>query len=155
MGCKCHKKQLAKAIDGLTDAITGPRLVFKIGPIREQIGSVPINKGNKCAHHGKVLVMLTLTDSQNCSLSVAMKDKKGNPVSDTHVLTWGVDNTDLLSLTPSADGKTCDISAVGPLGTALVSVQDSEDEISGTLQVEVTSGAPVEVDILPGVPSEQ
>lgn len=153
--CKCHKKKLVKAIDGLTEAITGPRLVFKIGPVKEQTENAPVNTGIKRACKGKVLLMLTLTDSQNCSLSVAMKDKKGNPVADTHVLTWGVDNSDVIALTPSADGKTCDISAVGPLGTALVSVQDSEDAISGTLEVQVTSGAPVEVEILPGTPVEQ
>ena len=154
--CCCGTKRIAKAIDGLTDAIIGPRMVFVIGPVKEQTDSAPRNHGAfRCAKKGKVLAMLQLTDSQMCSLSVSMKDKKGNPVADTHDLTWGVDNTDLLALAASADGRTCDISAVGPLGTALVSVQDADDAISGTLEVEIVSGAATEVVITAGTPSEQ
>ncbi len=148
-------RRIAKAINRLSDAIIGPRMFFKIGPVTEQTGPVAINRAMIRTQRGKVVGMLQLTDSQNCDLSVSFVDKKGNPVTDTHTLTWGVDNSDLLTLTPSDDNKTCGISAVGPLGTALVSVQDDADQISATLEVQIVSGAATEVTITPGTPTEQ
>lgn len=148
-------RRIAKSIDRLTDAIIGPRMVFVIGPVAEQIEPPKINRAYHRTQRGKVLAMFQLTDSQNCTLTVAFKDKKGNPVSDAHDLTWGVDNSDVLTITPAADNRSCDISAVGPLGSALVSVQDAADQIAGTLEVQVVSGAAVEVTIEPGAPTEQ
>jgi hypothetical protein len=146
------------------EAIAAPRtrrIVFQIGPVSEQTKPIVLTPFAKRSAKGKVLAMLKLTTTQKCTLSVAFEDKKGNPANVDGAPTWGVDNSDLLSLIVSDDGLSCQIAAVGPMGTALVSVLADADlgegvvQLAGTLEVQVTAGAATVVEVTAGEPSEQ
>lgn len=103
----------------------------------------------------------SLTATQQCDLTIAVTDAKGNPAPVDGPPQWFVDNPAVLALTPAADGMGCLVAAVGPLGTALVSVKADADlgagvvELVGTLEVEVTAGQAALMAIVPGVPTEQ
>ena len=103
----------------------------------------------------------SMTATQQVDLTIAPKDKKGKPAALDGVPVWATDNTDVLALTPSADGLTCTIVAVGMVGTANVQVTGDADlgsgvaPLIGTLAVTVTPGQAVTIDITPGTPSEQ
>lgn len=101
----------------------------------------------------------TLSDSQHVPLTITPVDKKGNPATISSVPVWSVDNPNLLALTPSADGLSCDIASVGPLGSAKVSVSVAADAtlpaLIGELDVTINGGAATTVTIVPGTPTEQ
>lgn len=102
-----------------------------------------------------------MTATQQCELTITIVDRKGNPAPVDGPPQWFVDNPAVLSLTPAADGMSCSMAAVGPLGTALVSVRADADlgagvaELIGTLEVEITGGTAAAVAIVPGPPTEQ
>jgi hypothetical protein len=138
------------------------RFVPKMGPVREQSG--PVTKSPQFARPFKVrnlLMALTLTATQFSKLSIAPKDRKGNPAKLDGVPEWATDNSEILTITPSADGLSCDVTAVGMIGTANVQVTGDADvgsgvtPIIGTLEVEVIAGNAITVDIDPGTPTEQ
>lgn len=105
--------------------------------------------------------MLTMTSSQKATLTVSFRDKKGNPAPVDGAPVWGIDNPNVCALTPSPDGLSAEVSAIGPLGAALVSVQADADlgegivHIAGTLEVTIVSGAAETVEIVAGEVSEQ
>src|SRR5262245_38589692 len=109
----------------------------------------------------RVILMLTLTSNQKALLSVTFLDSKGNPAPVDSTPVWMTDNTDLLALTPAADGLSCTVAAVGPLGSATAQVNADADlgagvvNIFGTLLVEVTAGQAATVAIAAGTPEEQ
>ncbi len=102
-----------------------------------------------------------LTDCQQVTLSVTFLDKKGNPARVDGAPAWLVDNPNVLALTPAADGLSCLVSAVGPLGSALVTLTADADlgagvvSVIGTFAVDVTAGAATTVAITAGTPEEQ
>lgn len=103
---------------------------------------------------------LTLTDSQKVALSVSFVDKKGNPAPVEGAPAWSVSDDTLLGLTVADDG-TASVAAVGPLGTAQVTVSADADlgegvtTIFGTLDIDVIAGAAVTANIAAGAPEEQ
>jgi hypothetical protein len=105
--------------------------------------------------------MADITATQNLPLSVTFKDKKGNDAPVQGAPEWLVDNPNVIALTPAADGMSCVAGAVGPIGTALVSVRADADlgdgtvHVIGTLDINVTGGAATTVEIVPGTPEEQ
>ncbi len=103
-----------------------------------------------------------MTDSQQCVLTVTMTDKRGNPVPfppGSLAPAWMVDTPSILSLTPTAGGSSCTIAALGPLGDAKVSVLVSDTQgnplAGGGIDVTIVSGAPSQVTVDPGTPTEQ
>lgn len=136
-------------------------LAFVIGPVSEQAHAPALTPQFQGSAKGAIMATLNLTATQNCNLSVAITDKKGNPAPVEGVPEWAVDNSELLSIEPAADGLSAVISAVGPLGTALVSLQADADlgegvtPLAGTLEVVVGAGAATVVEIVPGTPEEQ
>lgn len=138
------------------------KMIPIIGPVRETSGSI-IKTSNKYKFPltGVLLMAFKLTDTQQVDLSATFIDKKGNPAPVDGLPEWFTDNPNVLSLVPSPDGLACKISAVGPIGTAIVSMKADADlgsgiiPISGLFDVEVVSGAAVQVTITPGTPSEQ
>ena len=103
----------------------------------------------------------TMSDSQQTNCSVVFVDKKGNPAPVDGVPQWLVDNPNVLALAPAADGMSCLVSAVGPLGDATVTVKADADlgsgvtEVIGTLAVTITGGTATTVTITPAAPTEQ
>lgn len=84
----------------------------------------------------------TITADQQCTATVEFTDKYNNQLTaPPGVPSWSVDNTAIVAVNTSEDatGMTAILSAVGPVGTANVSV--TLDNITGTAEVTVTPGA--------------
>jgi hypothetical protein len=105
--------------------------------------------------------MIILTDEQQVALSVAFKTAKGNAAVVDGAPVWRSSNEAVLAVTPSSDGLSAKVVAVGPLGTAQVSVEADADLgagtrlITGTLDVEVRASEAVVADIAAGAPEAQ
>lgn len=102
-----------------------------------------------------------LTSSQRVPVAVDFTDKKGNPAPVDGIPEWLVDNPAVLALSPAADGRSCVVAAVGPLGTARVSMVADADMTTGTRQIvgvldfEIVAGDAFLVTLTPGTPEEQ
>ena len=74
---------------------------------------------------------------------------------------WSVSDPAILSVTPSVDGLSATVKAIGPLGSCQVSNTADADlgegtkPIIGTLDVNVVAGEAVAAVIEAGAPSEQ
>lgn len=144
----------------------GLEIIPVIGIAREQSGPVPVVRP---PHHHKpfpffrIMLMAKMTDSQVLPLGpIAFTDKKGNPVTAPTgiAVAWSVDNPNLATLTPSADGLSCDVASVGPLGSVVVSVAVTDSTsgsalAGGSVEIDIVSGAPSQVTIPVGSPTEQ
>lgn len=110
---------------------------------------------------GETLLNFQMSDSQEVPLSITPVDKKKNPAKIDGVPEWSTDNSELLALKPSADGLSCLVSAVGPLGTAKVSVKadakigEGEEHLFGVIDIEVTAGQATSMEITAGTATEQ
>lgn len=82
--------------------------------------------------------MLQLTDIQQDSLAIAPVDAMGNAAPVQGVV-WSVADPTLLTLTPSVDGLSCEIAAIGPEGTTQVNVQ--ADANVGSTPPQLLSGS--------------
>lgn len=142
---------------------TGIRMIPVLGVIRESTGPVAPTPERRSSFPviGELLMAFTLTTTQQVTLSVAFTDKKGNPAQVDGTPQWFVDNPAVLALTPAADGMSCLVAAINPLGIAKVSVQADADlgagvvDVVGVLDCEVTAGMASVVVITPGVVEEQ
>jgi hypothetical protein len=82
-------------------------------------------------------IMATLNDGQQIVARIAEKDAKGNDVMVPG--TWSVDKPELLTMAVAADGMSATFTAVGALGSAVV-----------TLTVGDLPPATASVDVVPG-----
>lgn len=137
-------------------------LVFIIRNVREVSGEpVKTKQYHRFPLLGEVDLAMQITATQQFDVSFTVKDKKGNPAAIDGIPQWLTDNSDLLTITPSADGMTCTVVAVGVLGTGTVQVSLDADlgagvtSIIGTLDVEVTAGTASVVTLNPGPVTEQ
>lgn len=98
----------------------------------------------------------TMNSIQQFPIKIQILDGKGRPAPVDGPPTWLADNTDVVALTPSADGMSCDVVAVGIPGTAKVQVSADADLGSGTellvgtLDVEVTAAPAKTITLTPG-----
>jgi hypothetical protein len=104
---------------------------------------------------------LTMSVTQEAMVTVkAIKDRRGNPARIDGVPSWATDNTDVLALTPAADGLSCKVSAVGMMGMAKVQVTVDADlgtgvvPVIGTLDCECTAGPATVIELEAGTPTE-
>ncbi len=104
---------------------------------------------------------MNITDTQDVPLSITPVDKKGNPAQLDGPPVWSSSNSEVVTVVASADGLSAVASAVGPLGTATVSVKADGDlgagvnTISGTLDITVVGSGAVTLTIKAGTPTEQ
>jgi len=150
-------------------------MLFGISPVQIIMGITALGEqdGKKIAPNPKqfkprskfwkrrLLLMVKMTDSQFVTLSPEFVDKKGNPA-DVQNIQWSTDNTDVLLLEPSADGKQCKVSAIGPLSPSTVvtlkadaDLGDGEIDIMGTEEFNIVGGAAVTVKLNADSPQEQ
>ena len=107
------------------------------------------------------VTQMNMTDSQQVGLSIQPVDKKGNPAAVDGVPEWASSNSEVVTVEAAADGLSAVAKAVGPLGTATVSVKADADlgagvtEIAGSLEITITAGGATSVTITAGTPSEQ
>lgn len=105
-------------------------------------------------------IQMVIKDTQKFTASIRPVDAKGNPalVQDGSVQWTG---PDFLTVTPSADGLSADVSAKGPLGSGQLSVSADADlgdgvtTITGVLQVDVLAGQAVSLSVDSSTPAEQ
>ena len=87
-----------------------------------------------------------LTADQQVSLSFSAKDKYGNDAGIDGTPTWTSSDDSKVTVSAGADGKSATAVAVGPIGTAQVSVRADADlgdgarEVVGVLDIEVIAG---------------
>ena len=108
------------------------------------------------------MATFSMTDTQQVTMSIAYTDKRGNPTGPPPGATtpsWLIDNAALASLTPATDGMSCVVASLGPLGTGTVSVKVADGSgnplASGSITLTVVGGAPTNVTVTPGTPTEQ
>ena len=102
---------------------------------------------------------LILTDEQKVGLTVSFTTAAGNAATVDGVPTWvSSDETILTVADIGADGMSCSILTVGPVGTAQVSVTADADmgegtrQITGLLDIEVRAAEAVSANIAAGEP---
>lgn len=140
------------------------RLVPTLGRVTEQSGalaSVP-QRILKSPPRGVSLMGFKLSATQQVPLSVKPVDKKGNPATLDGPGEWFVDNTDMVTIdSVSADGLSCMLKAVGPLGSGTITFKGDGKagpevfDIVGTFDYEIGAGDAVTVKIEAGTPVEQ
>jgi multidrug efflux pump subunit AcrB len=86
-----------------------------------------------------------LTDTQQANVTFDVRDAKGHPAQVQGTPEWSTSDPNIVSVTPSADGKSAKIVAGAP-GTAQVSVTADADlgdgisNITGVADVQVNGG---------------
>jgi hypothetical protein len=105
------------------------------------------------------MATLQLTDIQDDQLTLSAADAAGNPVPlPTGSVAWATSDPTILTVTPSADGMSAELGAVGPLGTAQVTVAvavDPSTTLTGSLDVTVVASAAATIQIIPGTPANK
>lgn len=106
----------------------------------------------------KITMAFTLTDIQQVSLAITAVDARGNPAALDGAPVWATSDAALLTVTASEDGMSAIATAVGPLGTAQVTVTadaaigSDVRELKGLLDVEIIASEALNVTIVPGTP---
>lgn len=104
---------------------------------------------------------MTMTNSQKVHVTIQPVDRQNNPATVDGVPVWASSDETIITVTPIASGMEADVVAVGPLGTAKVSVSADADlgagvtTIFGSLEVIITQGQAVGINITTGTPTEQ
>jgi hypothetical protein len=131
---------------------------WHVGPVRECVSPAKGPSPTTHFHESENLYMLNLTDSQQCDVTVAFKDKKGNDAAVTGI-TFAVSDAALLSVVQDATDPTkAVVASVGPLGTGQVSCTATNPDgtsVVGTLDVTVVAGDAVSEIFSTGTPVEQ
>lgn len=110
--------------------------------------------------------MQNLTATQETTYRIVeVHDKRGNkvPLDPAVVPDWKTDNTDILTITPSADGMTCHVRPVGMVTSTPVHIQvtadadttDAVKNVIGTDEINVTPGEAATIVIKADTPTEQ
>lgn len=84
--------------------------------------------------------MLLPIDKKLVGCTVSYVDRAGNAARVDGTPVWATDRPDLLALTPSEDGMSCDIAPVGPLGSGQITVTADADLGEGVREL-VTLGS--------------
>jgi hypothetical protein len=106
-------------------------------------------------------ININMTNSQKATATIKPVDAKKQPAAVDGVPVWATSDATIVTVTPAADGLSAVVAAVGPLGTANISVTGDADlgaevkPIFGTLSVTVTAGQAVGFEIVLGEPTEQ
>lgn len=107
------------------------------------------------------VTQMNMTDTQQVGLTIQPVDAKGNPAQVDGAPVWASSNTEVVSITAAPDGMSATAVAVGPLGTATISVKADADlgagvtTIAGTLDITITGGVATTVTITAGTPTDQ
>lgn len=156
------EKRIEKALRAFCFPTHKLHIILCLGPAREQTGPV-VKTPQYCGKFkkGRVLGMQKITDSQQIPFTLKVVDKKGQPAQIDGTPEFLVDNSELLALNINEDGMSGDLLAVGPIGSGTFSfkvdadIGDGVQELAGSEEIEVTSGAAVQINVEFGAPVEQ
>ncbi len=107
------------------------------------------------------VTQFTMTNSQQLTATIQPVDKKGQPAPVDGIPVWASSDETIVTVVPADDGLSAVVAAVGPLGSAKVSVTADADlsgavtAIFGTLDVTITQGQAVGFKITTSDPVEQ
>jgi hypothetical protein len=110
---------------------------------------------------GKEITMLTLTETQKATLTLAIKDAKGRPAKVDGVPVWNSSDVNVAIVTDiSTDGLSAVVKAAGPGICQVTATVDADlgtgvKEITGFLDVNVSGGEAVTVELTAGPVTEQ
>ena len=91
----------------------------------------------------------SMNADQEVPVTLTFVDKYNNPVTaPTGVPVWSVDQSTILTVNAAADGLSATCVAVGPVGTATVTV--TLDGVTGSEVFDVTPGAVTSITLVPG-----
>lgn len=102
-----------------------------------------------------------LTADQQVALSISGEDRYDNPVNISGDVAWFSSDESIIVVTVDADDSSkCVAAAVGPVGTASVTVtndvdQDGSGDFQGSLAIDVVAGSIAEVVIVEGEVSDK
>ena len=109
---------------------------------------------------GALPMALTLQVTQQFPIEIQPVDARGNPAAVDGAPAWSVSDETLLTVDPADDGLSAVVSAVGPVGSAQVTVRADARmgaevrEIVGTLDVSLVAAEAATLRLVPGVPTE-
>lgn len=98
----------------------------------------------------------TLKDNQKVSFGVSGKDSHGHDAVLTGTPVFAVDDSSILTLVDNGDGSGS-VTAVGAIGSATLSVTDSETDgqsFIGSVAIDVIAGDVAAVEIALGTPED-
>lgn len=149
-------------IDGKKNKPRKPLVKFTIGLATEQPDFQPPEHFPNPFSKGRSIMGLILKDSQQVPFTATFTTKKGNPAKIDGTPEWSVSDPAILTVASvSEDGLSAVVAAVGPVGTAQVSIKADADmgpgvrEVIGTADVEVVAGEAVAAGLVGGAPIEQ
>ena len=123
---------------------------------------VRITMDGQLIQEGTLPMAQIITSTQKFTITVTgFVDSKGNPAPVDGAPVFAVSDPAILSIIPTADPKAVEVLAVGPLGTAQVSVTADADlgaglkPIMGLYDVQVIAGEAVAMALVAGAPVEQ
>lgn len=169
--CSCCGQRIEKILDHILCELkeiknqnrpTG-RLIPILGPFTNSIGTVhPTPQFYKFPLVGGFLMAaVSLNTIQQFTITIQPVDAKGHPAKVDGVPTWLTDNPAVVALTPSADGLSCLVAAVGIPGTVNINVTADADlgagvtPLVGTIDCEVTQAPATSIVLTPGAVSDQ
>lgn len=103
---------------------------------------------------------MNLTNTQETTASIDPRNRKGGPAAVENVV-WATSNSEVVGIEAAADGLSCRVFAVGPLGDATVSVVadghlgEGTTALAGTLDVTVTLADATNLAVATTEPTEQ
>lgn len=150
-------KAIARELGALVQVLTPQRsrVLWHLGPVSHVGESVSTHRRRFSSPTRKVDVTMSLLDNQQVSFSISGVDEKGNPAPLTGTPAFAIDRPDILALVDNGDG-TGVVSATGVLGTAVLSVVDTETDgsaFSGSVSIDVLPSGVTAVSIALGTPS--
>ena len=101
----------------------------------------------------EVIGMANIKVTETKTGSIVISDAHGNPAQVDGAPVWSLTDPSLATLTPAADGMSCAIAPVGPIGTCELQVKADADlgagvvDILGTLPLEFIAGDAVTVQV--------
>jgi len=101
---------------------------------------------------------LNLTDQQKVELHAQFRDASGNATGPNGAPAWAVDNTSLVQLQPLDGGLSCEVTALGPTGTATVTCSDTNsagDTFSDTVTIVIGAGEASQLQVTADAPASK
>lgn len=131
---------------------TIPPVRWRIGTIEPKTNQPTPGPPGRPAPGSEFTVQLTA--DQQVALSITGQDRYGNPVDVTGGISWTSSDTSVVSVTP--DGQNALAVAVGPVGTAAVTVSndhnsDEEIDFQGSIAIDVVAGEIAEIEVTEGI----
>lgn len=135
------------------------RLRWRIGPVQTKLAAPPLpspGSASRAASAAESEITVQLTADQQVALSISGEDKYDNPVDISGETVWSSSDESIVQVVADpADSAKATAIAVGPVGTAAVTVsndvnQDGTGDFQGSLAIDVVAGEIAEIVITEG-----